>query len=165
GDAGYAKLSVAVSGDGGISWNRQPLPLPAGFDQGATYPVVRFDNRGGLFVSYEAATFLGPQPELTNPVRRDSNLGVFERSFGFQANNGIFVVRSDDGGQTWSTPVAIDSSTFDGQHPVPFDILPDLNIDTFRTLPDGALNPNYGTLYATWAQYYPPGRYPGPPHS
>jgi Ca2+-binding RTX toxin-like protein len=165
GDAGYAKLSAAVSRDGGISWDRQPLPLPDGFDQGATYSIVRFDGRGHLFVSYEAATFLGPQPELTNPLRRSPTLQVRERTLGFQANNGIFLVRSDDGGESWAAPVAIDAFTFDGQNQVPFDILPDLNVDTFRTLPDGSPNPNYGNMYATWSQFYQPGGYPGEPNS
>ena len=43
--------------------------------------------------------------------------------------------------------------------------MPDLAIDTFRTLPDGRTNPNYGTLYETWSRYYPAGQYPGEPNA
>ena len=38
----------------------------------------------------------------------------------------------------------------DGALLVPFEINPDLAVDTVRTLPGGGQNPNYGNLYATW---------------
>lgn len=98
---GYAGIGVAVSRDNGVTWQRASVPLPPGFDQGAGNPTLRFDDQGHVFVSYEAATFLGPQPPLTNPTTRDPVTDVRTRTFGFQANNGIFVVRSDDGGLTW----------------------------------------------------------------
>ena len=43
--------------------------------------------------------------------------------------------------------------------------MPDLAIDTFRTLPDGSPNPNYGNMYEVWTRYYPAGQFPGEPDS
>ena len=56
-----------MSHDAGDTWQQTALPLPAGFDQGAANPIVRFDDQGHIFVSYMAATFLGPKPGITNP--------------------------------------------------------------------------------------------------
>jgi hypothetical protein len=156
---GYAGLGVAVSDDSGTTWQHTAVPLPAGFDQGAAAPVTHFDAQGHVFVSFAAATFLGPKPTLTDPNGGD------QRALGFQADNGVFVARSDDGGQTWNAPVAVASNLYDGQHPIPFEIKPDLAIDTFPTLPNGQANPNYGDLYEVWARYYPPGQFPGESNS
>src|SRR5438034_1227465 len=82
-------------------WLHTAVPLPTGFDQGAAGPVVHFDDQGHLFVSYMAATFLGAKPPLTDP---DAGAGT---RLGFQANNGVFVARSDNGGLTWDVPVAV----------------------------------------------------------
>jgi hypothetical protein len=106
-----------------------------------------------------AATFFGGEPPLTNPS------GGRQRALGFQSDNGIFVARSDDGGVTWRSPAPVVSNLFDGQHPVFFEVFPDLAIDTFSALPSGKPNPNYGNLYVTWARYYPPGQFPGEPTS
>lgn len=165
GVSGYAGLTVTVSRDGGATWTPHPLPLPSGFDQGATYPVARFDDQGDVFISYMAVTFLGPQPELTFPLRFDPERGATQRTFGFEANNGIFLVRSTDGGDTWSAPVTIEAFHYDGEHQVPFNLIPDLAVDTNRLLPNGDPNPHYGNLYATWSQYYAPGTFPGEPDS
>jgi hypothetical protein len=159
---GYAGLGVAVSHDGGTTWQHTAVPLPAGYDEGAANPIVHFDDQGHVFVSFMATTFLGPKPGLTNPSIVN-DLGVRERTLGFQANNGVFVARSDDGGLTWGQPAAVATHGYDGQHQVPFDIMPDLAIDTFRDLPNGLPNPNYGNLYAVWSRYYPPGLFPGEP--
>src|SRR5262249_49599578 len=40
---GYAGIGVAVSHDGGSTWQHTSVPLPAGFDQGAANPTVQFD--------------------------------------------------------------------------------------------------------------------------
>src|SRR5262249_19041020 len=80
-----------------------------------------------------------------------------------QSNNGIFVARSDDGGLTWDQPVTVASHLYDGQHPVYFEIKPDLAIDTFRTLPNGQLNPNFSNLYEVWSRDYAAGQFPGHP--
>jgi hypothetical protein len=161
---GYAGIGVAVSDNAGTTWQRTAIPLPAGFAQGAANPIAHFDDRGHVFVSFMAATFLGQKPGLTNPsIVNDA--GVRERTLGMQANNGVFVARSDDGGLTWNPPVTVVSHLYDGQHQVPFDIMPDLAVDTFRTLPNGQPNPNYDNLYAVWSRYYPPGQFPGEPTS
>src|SRR5262249_32632365 len=120
--------------------------------------------QGRVFVTYMASTFLGPhQPGITNPSSRNPTLHVRERTFGFQSNNGIFVVRSDDGGSTWNQPVAVVEHLYDGTDKVPYEIMPDLAVDPFATLPDGRPNPNYGTLYDVWARYYATGQFPGQP--
>ena len=171
-DHPYAGIGVAVSYDGGEHWEKTALTLPEDFTQGAANPIVKFDmvdhdlNQAGVqnrvFVSYMAATFLGSQPPITNPS--GPAVGTAYRSFGMSANNGIFVSASDDGGLEWENPVSIASRLFDGQNRVPFDIMPDLAVDTHRYLPDGTtLNPNFGNLYAVWSRYYPMGQYPGEP--
>jgi hypothetical protein len=160
-DTGYAGIGVAVSHDGGVHWGEEtPVPLAAGFDQGAANPMVQFGGQGHVFVSFMAATFPGPKPPpLTNPyfdVRGEA---------GIHSDNGIFVARSDDGGLTWNPPVAVVSHLYDGTNPVLFEVTPTLAIDTFRTLPDGRPNPNYGNQYVVWTRIYPPGQFPGQPDS
>jgi hypothetical protein len=160
--SGYAGIGVAVSDDAGASWQDSSIPLPAEFDQGAANPVVRFDDRGQVFVSFMAATFLGEQPPLTNPNYWNPERNASDRDLGLQANNGIFVARSRDGGLTWGTPVAVISHLYQGE-PVPFEVIPDLAIDTFAALPDGQPNPNHGNLYVAWTHLFPPGQYLGQP--
>ena len=153
---GYAGIRVAVSHDSGADWQYTSVPLPAGFDQGAANPIVQFDGQGHVFVSFMAATFLGPLAPITNAQLRPGDLP------GFESNNGIFVSRSDNGGLTWDQPVAVISHMYAGQ-PVDFEVIPDLAIDTFRTLPDGSPNPRFGEMYAVWTRVYPAGQYPGEP--
>src|SRR5947209_1369168 len=154
---GYAGLGVAVSHDGGADWKQTSIPLPAGFDQGAANPIVRFDDQGHVFVSFMAVTFLGPKQPLTNP-NFDNRLAPV-----YQSNNGIFVLRSDDGGAHWQQPVAVVSHLYDSEHPAFFEVIPDLAIDTFRTLPNGQPNPNYSNLYVCWTRVYPASPFPGEP--
>jgi hypothetical protein len=155
---GYEGIGVAVSEDGGTTWTDTSISLPASFSQGAANPTTVFDGQGHVFVSFMSATFLGTKPGLTNP-------NPSERIDGFDSNNGIFVAESDDGGLTWDTPVAVATNAFNGTDPVNFDIDPDLAIDTFKTLPDGTLNPNYGNLYETFTQLYTADEFPGDPTS
>src|SRR5205823_5083906 len=96
--SGCAGIGEGVSFDGGDSGQRTGVPLPAGFDQGAANPIVRFDDQGHGFISFTAATFLGPRTPLTNPDPFNPGTSSSDRVFGFQANNGVFVARSDDGG-------------------------------------------------------------------
>jgi hypothetical protein len=160
--SGYAGIGVAVSNDGGESWEHNAIPLPANFDQGAAHPIVHFDGQGHVLVGFMAATFLGTKPALTNPDYANPD-GSSDRVFGFQANNGVFVARSDDGGLSWNQPAAVVSHLYDGEHPVSFEIEPDLAVDTFRNLPNGQPNPNYGNLYVVWSRIYVPGQFPGHP--
>jgi hypothetical protein len=154
---GYAGIGVAVSNNGGTTWQHTSVPLPAGFDQGTATPIAQFDTQGHVFVSFAAVTFLGPLPPLVDPG------GGAPRALGFKSDNGIFVARSDDGGLTWNTPVAVASHLYDGTNPVPFEIKPDLAIDTFQTLPNGQPNPLDGDLYEVWSRYYPAGQFPNEP--
>jgi hypothetical protein len=168
----YAGISVAVSHDGGSSWDHSAIPLPGPFNEGAANPVVKFDNvdhdpttpgvQNRVYVSFMAATFLGDvKPPITNPTGATPS-GALVRAQGFQSNNGIFVASSDDG-LTWHRPVAVTSHRYKNGQEVPFEINPDLAIDTFPTLADGKRNPNFGHIYVTWARYYPSGQYPGEP--
>ena len=159
-NTGYAGIGVAVSHDGGDTWQASSIPLPARFDQGAANPWVKFDDRGHVFVSFMSVTFFGRKPPITNGNFSNPELGTSDRQPGMQGNNGIFVARSQDGGLTWNQPVAVTSHLFDGQHDVPFEVIPDLAIDTFRQLPNGQSNPNDGNLYVGWTRLYPSGQNP-----
>src|SRR5262249_13223389 len=88
--------------------------------------------------------------------------GASDRALGMQANNGIFVTRSNDGGLSWGQPVAVTSHLYQGEN-VPFDVTPDLAIVTFLRLPDGSASPRYGHLYVTWTRLFPAGQVPGHP--
>ncbi len=157
---GYAGISVATSLNGGLSWEHRVLTLPSGFEQGASDPTINIDGNGHVFLSYMAATFKGAsKPPILNPG------GGAQRAMGFEANNGIFVSRSDDGGISWLSPVAVTSHVYDGVSQVPFEIYPDMAVDNVLTLPDGKSNPNYGNLYVTWGRYYPAGQFPGEANS
>ena len=157
---GYAGIGIAVSQDGGTSWNYSSVPVPTDFDQGAANPIVKFDDQGHVFVSYMAVTFLGDEkPPITSPDGGDP------RALGFRSNNGIFVNRSDDGGASWKSPVRVASNLYDGTNQVPFELVPDLAIDMQPTLANGQANPHYDSLYVTWARYYPAGQFPGMPDS
>jgi hypothetical protein len=157
-DTGYAGIGVAVSRDGGESWQHSRVPAPEPFNQGAANPRAKFDAEGRLFVSYMAATFVNDLAPLTNPK-------FFEREPGFQSHNGVFVAQSNDGGTTWNEPVAVASHLYDGSNDVNWEVKPDLAIDTFATLPDGSANPLYGNMYAAWTRLYAPGQFPAEPTS
>lgn len=116
-NTGYEGIGVAVSANGGASWQTSQIPLPVGFNQGAANPATVFDGQGHVYVTFMSATFLGPHPRLTNPYPT-------ERPDGFQSNNGIFVARSDNGGLTWNAPMAVASKFYNGTQLVPFDIDP-----------------------------------------
>ena len=158
---GYAGVGIADSRDGGKTWAQSSIPLPGGFDQGAANPMAKFDEEGHLFVSFSAVTFLGPKAPLSDPNGGDPNTGALYRTYGLTSTNGIFIARSDDGGATFSPAVAISSNVYDGKTKVPFDIKPDIAIDTFQTLPDGQANPHFGSIYAIWSRFYPAGEFPG----
>ncbi len=153
-DTGHAGVGVSVTRDGGVSWQRTFVALPSDQSGGAANPVARFDDQGHVFISFMAATFLGPdKPNQTVPISS-------QRRFGFQSNNGVFVARSDDGGSTWNPASAVTSNLYTGSDVV-FDEMPDMAVDTFPALPNGAANPNFGNLYVNWVRVYPDGQLPG----
>jgi hypothetical protein len=168
---GYAGIGVAVSTDAGTTWEYSSIHLPVEVDQGAADPVVKFDDQGHVFVVFMSATFLGEEkPPVTDP---DSGA---PRATGFRSNNGIYISRSNDGGQTWQQPICISQQVdpvtgktatgpnrFDqSKTPVPFDVMPDLAIDTFHTVTAGG---EFNSLYATWVRFYPEHQFPGEPDS
>ncbi|MFO0967581.1 MAG: FG-GAP-like repeat-containing protein [Gemmataceae bacterium] len=57
---GYAGIAVANSTDGGKTWTKTTLPLPANFDEAAGNPIAHFDASGRVYVEFMAARFLGP---------------------------------------------------------------------------------------------------------
>src|SRR4051812_18931150 len=137
---GYGGVGISASQDGGKTWTRTSIPLPAGFDEAASNPIAKFDDQGRLYVSFMATKFIGPKPPITNATGFDPD-GLRYRTFSFKSNNGIFVARSDDGGATWHSPVAVTSHVYDGTTPVVSDINPDMAIDTIKN------SPNYGYVY------------------
>ena len=166
-NSGYAGIGISISHDGGTTWTQSSIPLPDGFDQGAANPMAKFDAKGHLFISFSAVTFLGAKPPLSDPNGSNPDTGDLYRTYGLTSTNGIFIARSDDGGASFSAPVAIASHVYGKKTKikVPFDIKPDIAIDTFRKLPNGKKNPNYGDIYAIWSRYYPAGEFPGEPTS
>jgi hypothetical protein len=125
---GYAGIGVAVSHDAGATWTHSSVPLPAHFDQAAGQPVVRFDAAGQVLVSFMAAKFVGKglnggdlKPgiifDLTTDVAATPTnyLGktVNRRTYGMQANNGVFLAISSDDGMNWNTPIAISAQRYD----------------------------------------------------
>ncbi|MCI0684527.1 MAG: FG-GAP-like repeat-containing protein, partial [Gemmataceae bacterium] len=109
----YAGIGISVSHDGGGTWQGSSIPLPDGFQEAAGHPTAQFDAEGRVHVSFMAATFLGQDSngsDLKPGIIYDtanqtvSYLGksVSRRAFGMQANNGVFVAISDDGGFAWN---------------------------------------------------------------
>jgi hypothetical protein len=162
-NTGYTGIGIASSIDGGKTWTHSSIPLAAGFNEGAAYPIAKFDADGHLFVSFMAVKFLRDKPPITDSSRGPEGQTYFLDLF--TSNNGIFVARSDDDGMTWSTPVAVSSHMYNGTDKVIAEKRPDIAIDTFRTLPNGKSNPNFGNMYVVFSRFYPPGQYPGEPDS
>ncbi|HEY2827861.1 MAG TPA: VCBS repeat-containing protein, partial [Pirellulales bacterium] len=61
--------------------------------------------------------------------------------------------------------MTIASNLYDGIDQVPFELVPDLAVDTLPTLANGQPNLHYESLYVTWGRYYPAGQFPGMPDS
>jgi hypothetical protein len=161
GGPAYASVGVQSSADGGRTWSKTALPLPAGFDGAAGYPSVAFDGQGRAYIAFMAAAFSpGLLPPTIFPDGRDDSGQLF-RGYGTQANNGIFLSVSGDGGLTWADPIPVVEHTYTAGNPVPFDALPSLAIDTSALVPGDQPNPNYGRLYVTWTRDYPAGQMPG----
>ena len=112
-----------VSRDGGRSWMTVPQPNPDGRTQGDD--AVVFDGRGTAYRSY--ISFEGIR--VARPRK---------------AWNGIFVSRSDDGGESWNRPVPV----VDHINTVePFEDKPWLGTD------NGQASPHAGNLYVAWTRF------------
>ena len=153
---GYAGIGVSVSDDGGTTWTASSVPLPTNFAQGAGEPTVAFDAQGNIYVSFLAATFLGPQPSVTSINPGD----LTQNTDGFESNNGIFIAKSSDDGGTWTT-TAVDANRYTPGNPVSFENFPSLAVDTGTP----ATSPYAGSVYVTWTQFYAAGQFPGVPGS
>jgi hypothetical protein len=177
---GFAGIGVKVYDAVHNTWSAESeVPLPADDNMAAGNPVVKFDGQGHFFVAYMAATFQGTDAEgnsLLPGIIYDTSTATVDgqavnrRVFGMMANNGIFVAEGSDDGMgdiTWVQTTAVashlytppsgagvtDLGNFSSQ--VPFDVLPDLAIDTNKA------NPTYGNIYVTWTRYYPTGQFVG----
>jgi hypothetical protein len=127
-----------------------------------TFTRFIFDPHTGRYVQspiFEAhssdggATFSAPQSIVSNVLYDQGSRPVvgpdgtvyvfFEGSTRLATLNSTYVVKSTDGGETWSTPVAI--------APV-VDVIPLANT-AFRvnSFPAADIDPTNGTLYATWS--------------
>lgn len=84
GTNGLSGQSVAYSRDGGATWTMRAVPVVSS-DLQALDPAVVFSNDGKVYMAYA--------------VVRTVNK--------FTVGSGIYLVRSDDGGSTWSAPVAV----------------------------------------------------------
>jgi hypothetical protein len=115
-------------------------------DAGATFTAVRlaaddhpplgdvslaFDDRGRLFLSYLA-------------IQKNGLPGYWGRGTG---GNGIWVLRSPDGGKTWD-PAPVGVKVWKGDEPdVKLEDMPRIWSDT------GATSPHRGNLYMAWIEW------------
>lgn len=153
---GQNGVGVSVSFDAGQTWSRSSVTLPAGFDDASDSPVVEFDADGNVFVIFQATGLLGKDLDIV-PTRGGNTFSITPEHF--ETNNGIFVSRSDDGGISWSSATPLSGHVFSGTQ-VPFDVQPEIAIDTFETRTDGSSNPFFGNIYASWVTYFPTGQFP-----
>lgn len=117
---------VAVSRDGGFTWDRQLLPhltlISGGPYYRATDPVVAIDRENHLYHQ--------------SLVAMDDNFDLGR----------IVVQRSDDWGVTWSDPVTV----YTGQAQVAYSIFPDKN---WMTVNSFANTPTTGRVISTWTDF------------
>ncbi|MFQ5511438.1 MAG: FlgD immunoglobulin-like domain containing protein, partial [Candidatus Krumholzibacteriia bacterium] len=125
---GFAGNGVVYSADGGASWTHHVtgVALPLGFAFRGGDPCLQFDTQGTVFYGHIA---IGPG---ATP---------------FQANNGIFVAGSGDGGATWGSTVAVAANIWPGSGLVNFEDKPYITVDqTSGTFQD--------RIYMTWTRFY-----------
>ena len=113
----HFKLGPVYTFDGGDTWHESQLPLLAGWD-GMTDPTVAFDNFGNAFLVGEPLVF-------------SSDI----------VGQGMSVYKSSDGGQTWSQPTRLTTTTSDDKQWVLCDNNPG--------------SPHYGNVYVCWAASSP----------
>lgn len=153
---GQNGVGVSVSFDAGATWTRSSVSLPAGFDDASDSPIVEFAADGKVFVIFQATGLLGKDLDIA-PTRGGNTFSITPDHF--ETNNGVFVSRSDDGGVSWNAAAPISGHVFSGTQ-VPFDVHPEIAIDTFETRSDGSANPFFGKIYASWVTYFPTGQFP-----
>ena len=153
---GQNGVGVSVSFDAGQTWSRSSVSLPAGFDDASDSPIVEFAADGKVFVIFQATGLLGQDLDIV-PTRGGNTFSITPQHF--ETNNGIFVSRSDDGGVSWNSATPLSGHVFSGTQ-VPFDVQPEIAIDTFATRSDGTANPFFGNIYASWVTYFPTGQFP-----
>jgi hypothetical protein len=153
---GQNGVGVSVSFDAGATWMRGSVPLPSGFDDASDSPIVEFAANGKVFVIFQATGLLGKDLDIV-PKRGGNTFSVTPEHF--ETNNGIFVASSNDGGVSWNDATPLSAHLFAGTQ-VPFDVQPEIAIDTFETRSDGSANPQFGNIYAAWVTYFPNGQFP-----
>lgn len=153
---GQNGVGVSVSFDAGATWTRSSVSLPAGFDDAADSPIVEFASDGKVFVIFQATGLLGKDLDIV-PTRGGNTFSLTPEHF--ETNSGIFVSRSDDGGVSWNAATPLSGHVFSGTQ-VPFDVQPEIAIDTFETRSDGSPNPFFGNIYASWVTFFPTGQFP-----
>jgi hypothetical protein len=153
---GQNGVGVSVSFDAGATWARGSVALPTGFNDASDSPIVEFAADGKVFVIFQATGLLGKELDIV-PKRGGNTFSVTPSHF--ETNNGVFVARSDDGGISWNSVTPLSAHVF-GQTQVPFDVQPEIAIDTFETRSDGSPNPFFGNIYASWVTYFPTGQFP-----
>ncbi|HEU5035004.1 MAG TPA: sialidase family protein [Mycobacteriales bacterium] len=119
----------AVTFDGGRHWTRHPLPAndfttdPA--ENNCSDSIVVFDRRGTAYVMASAYA-----------------------SLGFVGDSEYRLIRSDDGGRTWSKPGIVAPGTIgQGSHPQDYD-----GVRTYDDRPWLAIDPQTRTLYIDGTQ-------------
>ncbi len=126
---GAAQRWAAYSGDGGLSFT--PVKVVADGSPSLGDVSLAFDHRGQVFLSYLA-------------IQKNGLQGYWGHGPGA---NGIYVIRSPDGGRSWEpSPVGI--KVWSGDEPdVKLEDMPRIWADT------GAKSPYRGHLYVAWIEW------------
>ena len=132
----------AVSMDRGLSWQPAPVPLPGCADGVAAFGADGTLYAGGIVVTSTNFFPQSPPPAPPCPPNARPVFGLCLIAHGYDA-----VLRSTDGGQTWSAPVKF-MGTNDAQNG-PFDFAPGSGnpSDTFDR-PWLAVDQSTGVIYA-----------------
>lgn len=115
-------ISTSFTFDGGQSWTESQLPLQPGWE-GMTDPDLTFDLFGNAYLIVEPDTY----PSLPFP---DDVKAI-----------GMYVLKSVDGGRTWSEPVQLHLDSTDDKQWITSDMSP--------------TSPHRGAIYAVWAASSP----------
>ncbi len=128
-----AGLGVSLSADGGANWTSTqlpfPAPSPAGPIPGAVFdtafdPSATADTQGNLFVGHIAA----------------------DTTAGFGGDNGMYVWRSSNGGQSWTQAVVSEAAAASGSPDASYRFNDRCQIAADRF----AASPHKDNVYAAW---------------